>query len=113
MSGSLVTRIGQRLRQQQGTAMVELALVLPILVVLCLGIVDFGRAMNYWNDVNQIAADGARFAAVNRNPGDDLTTPGVDVEFRQWLRAQAVTGELKDAVLAGGTPANCPAAGYP
>jgi hypothetical protein len=103
-----MTRIARRLREQQGTAMVEMALVMPILVVLAVGIVDFGRAMNYWNDVNQIAADGARFAAVNRNPGDDPSTTGVDMDFREWLRSQAITGELKDGILAGGTPANCP-----
>ena len=55
--------------------MVEMALVMPILLFLALGIVDFGRAMNYWNDVNQIAADGARFAAVNKNPGEDDADP--------------------------------------
>ena len=83
--------------------MIEMALVLPILLFLSLGIVDFGRAMNYWNDVNQIAADGARFAAVNNNPGG-LATP-----FRDWLRLQAVTGELRDRTLAGGTAAHCAA----
>ncbi len=87
--------------------MIELALVLPILLFLALGIVDFGRAMNYWNDVNQIAADGARFAAVNRNPGSELSPPIGD--FREWLRGQAVTGELKDRVKAGGTAAFCQA----
>jgi len=85
--------------------MVELALVLPILLFLALGIVDFGRAMNYWNDVNQIAADGARFAAVNRNPGTSATPAQAD--FREWLRSQAVTGELKDRTKAGATPADC------
>ena len=83
--------------------MIEMALVLPILLFLTFGIVDFGRAMNYWNDVNQIAADGARFAAVNNNPG------GATTDFRQWLRDQAVTGELRDRVLAGGTAAHCQA----
>ena len=87
--------------------MVEMALVLPILLFLALGIVDFGRAMNYWNDVNQIAADGARFAAVNRNPGTTMSPPVTD--FREWLRSQAVTDELKDRVLAGGTPDYCQA----
>ena len=88
--------------------MVEMALVMPILIVLAVGIVDFGRAMNYWNDVNQIAADGARFAAVNKNPGDDPNTVGVDIDFREWLRGQAVTGELEDGVVAGGVPDDCP-----
>ena len=68
--------------------MVEFALVLPLVMALLLGIFDFGRALNYWNDANQMAADGARFAAVNRNPG------GTTENFQNWLRKQADTGEL-------------------
>ena len=79
--------------------MVEMALVLPILLFLALGIVDFGRAINYWNDVNQIAADGARFAAVDKNPGADTAT-SADDDFRQWIRLQADTGELQDGIVA-------------
>jgi Flp pilus assembly protein TadG len=101
-----VTAIGKRLLAQQGTAMVEMALVMPILLFLALGIIDFGRAINYWNDVNQIAADGARYAAVNNNPGTTLTPQVTD--FRQWLRGQADTSELKDGTVAGGSPASCP-----
>jgi Flp pilus assembly protein TadG len=103
---SPVTHIHRRLRAQSGTAIVEMALVLPILLFLALGIVDFGRAINYSNDVNQIAADGARYAAVNKNPGMALTPQVTD--FRQWLRNQADTSELKDGTFAGGNPANCP-----
>ena len=103
---SPIARIHQRLRSERGTAMVEMALVMPILLFLALGIIDFGRAINYWNDVNQIAADGARYAAVNSNPGTQMTPPIAD--FRQWLRSQAETGELKDGTVGGGDPANCP-----
>jgi Flp pilus assembly protein TadG len=99
---SLPTRIRRRLRPERGTAMVEMALILPILLFLALGIVDFGRAMNYWNNVNQIAADGARFAAVNNNPGAKLTPQITD--FRQWVRSQAETTELRDGTVAGGDP---------
>jgi Flp pilus assembly protein TadG len=101
-----MTATRKRLRDQHGTAMVEFALVLPILLFLALGIVDFGRAINYWNDVNQISADGARFAAVNNNPGT-TASPAV-TDFRQWLRNQAETSELKDGTIAGGNPADCP-----
>jgi Flp pilus assembly protein TadG len=99
---SPMTRIHQRLRSERGTAMVEMALVLPILLFLALGIVDFGRAMNYWNDVNQLAADGARYAAVNTNPGDD-NTDSADDDFRHWIRLQADTGELQDGTVADDT----------
>jgi Flp pilus assembly protein TadG len=34
------------------------------------GIVEFARAFNAYNDLNQMAANGARFASVGRYPGD-------------------------------------------
>jgi Flp pilus assembly protein TadG len=45
--------------------MVEFALILPVLLVIVIGIMNFGEAFNYWNNLNQMAADGARFAAVD------------------------------------------------
>jgi Flp pilus assembly protein TadG len=62
--------VGQRLpvlrgaRSEDGQAVVELALALPILLVVLLGIYDFGRAINYWNEATNLANVGARYAAV-------------------------------------------------
>ena len=56
------------LRSERGTAVVEFALVAPILFMLVFGILDFGRALNYYNDITQLAGQGARAAAVDRNP---------------------------------------------
>jgi Flp pilus assembly protein TadG len=53
---------------EDGQAVVELALALPILLVVVLGIVDFGKAVNYWNDENHIANVTARYAAVGHLP---------------------------------------------
>jgi Flp pilus assembly protein TadG len=66
-----------RLRHgERGTAVVEFALVAPILFLLVFGIVDFARVMNYYNVLTQLAAQGARAAAVNRNPdGTAITSP--------------------------------------
>ena len=55
-------------RSEDGQAVIELALVLPILLIVVLGIVDFGRATNYWNDENHTAEVGARYAAVGNPP---------------------------------------------
>jgi Flp pilus assembly protein TadG len=56
------------LRSERGTAVVEFALVAPILFLLVFGILDFGRALNYYNDLTQLAGQGARAAIVDRNP---------------------------------------------
>src|SRR4051812_47024222 len=86
-------RLSYRMRSERGTAMIELALVLPILLFLALGILDFGKAIAYWNDSNQMAGEAARFAAVDHNPGTDLATPITD--FRDWVRRQAENEELR------------------
>jgi Flp pilus assembly protein TadG len=55
-------------RSQRGTAVVEFALVAPLLFLLVFGIIEFGRALNAYNQITQLAGQGARAAAVNRNP---------------------------------------------
>jgi hypothetical protein len=55
-------------RSEDGQAVVELALVLPVLLVVVLGILDFGRAVNYWNDETHVASLAARYAAVGTLP---------------------------------------------
>jgi TadE-like protein len=67
--GDRARRILRGLRgSEDGQALVELALVVPLLLLLVLGIVDFGRAVNYWNDENHLASVGARYAAVGALP---------------------------------------------
>jgi Flp pilus assembly protein TadG len=62
------------LGSERGTALVEFALIAPILFAVILGIVDFGRALDYYNQMTQLVGQGARAAAVNCNP--DGTCPG-------------------------------------
>jgi TadE-like protein len=55
-------------RSQRGTALVELAIVLPLLLVLLLGMLDFGKAYNEWIDETHLANEAARLASVNYCP---------------------------------------------
>ena len=55
-----------RYSDESGVALVEMALVLPVLLVLVFGMVDFARAMNYWVDGTHLANVTARYAAVNK-----------------------------------------------
>lgn len=47
-------------KREQGQALVELALVLPVLIMLIFGIVEFGRVSNAYLVVTQAAREGAR-----------------------------------------------------
>lgn len=76
---------------ESGVALVEFALVLPVLLVLLLGMLDFGKAFNYWIDETHLANEGARWAAVDKNPGSG--------SLQQYIRSQANTTELQN----GGT----------
>ncbi len=53
-----------RLRGEEGQATVEFALVLPILILLVVGIFEFGRAWNAHQVITDAVREGARTAAV-------------------------------------------------
>jgi len=57
---------------EQGQTMTEFAIVLPILVVLLFGIIQFGIAFNNYVTVTDAARAGARMAAVSRNSSDPV-----------------------------------------
>ena len=84
-------RLMHTLRREEGTALVEFALILPILALLLFAMLDFGKAFNYWIDETHLANEGARWAVVNRNPGGG--------SLQQYILSQATTAELRN----GGT----------
>ena len=88
------TRVIERARSEDGVALVEFALLLPVLALLLFGMLDFGKAFNYWIDETHLANEAARLAAVNRNPAPSGTL------LQEYIRDQATTPELKN----GGTP---------
>jgi len=55
-------------RCERGTAVVEFALIAPLLFLIVFGIIEFGRMLNAYNQLTQLAGQGARAATVNRNP---------------------------------------------
>ena len=95
------SRARRRLRQlshragpERGVALVEFALILPVLALMLFGMLDFGKAFNYWIDETHLANEGARWAVVNKNPASSGT-------LQAYIRDQATTPELRN----GGTPA--------
>jgi len=51
-------------RDEWGQAIVETALVVPMIVLLVFGILEFGRFYNAWIVITQASREGARVAAV-------------------------------------------------
>jgi len=51
-------------RGEKGQTLVEFALVLPVVVLLVVGMLQFGRLLNIWLIVSNGAREGARHAAV-------------------------------------------------
>src|SRR5438046_10615103 len=49
-------------RSQRSQALIEFALVSPVLLLLLFGVVDIGRAIFYYDTINHAAREGARVA---------------------------------------------------
>lgn len=54
--------MGRARRGQRSQALIEFALVSPVLLLLLFGIVDIGRAVFYFDTLNHAAREGARTA---------------------------------------------------
>lgn len=59
-------------KAQRGTALIEFTLVLPLLLVMTVAAVDFGRAFFVKNVVSQAAREGVRLRAVSSSADSSL-----------------------------------------
>lgn len=57
----------KHLRSERGSVAVEFALILPLLIGLLLGIVEFGRAYNAQITVTAAAREGARVMSIQKD----------------------------------------------
>lgn len=55
----------KKMKKEKGQAMLEFALILPILLILVCGIIDFGWLFYNQSELNNCAREGARYAIVN------------------------------------------------
>jgi len=52
-------------RNERGQALVEFALVVPLLLIMVMAIIDFGRAWNLHQTITDAAREGARQAVIS------------------------------------------------
>ena len=70
-------------RDQRGAALIEMAFALPLLLLISIGILEFGRAFQTWQILTNAAREGARVAVL----------PGIDDSM--------VTARVQEYVQAG------------
>jgi Flp pilus assembly protein TadG len=91
-----------RLGDERGASAVEFAFILPLLIVLVLGIAEFGHAFQVSGTLSAAAREGVRVMALQNNP----------VAARAAVRTAAPTLDpgVTDAQITI-TPASCPTTG--
>lgn len=73
-------------RKEKGAVAVEMAIVLPLLLLILLGIIEFGRVFNVQVSLTQAAREGARYAAIHHDE------TGLDVRGTALAAAPALSG---------------------
>ena len=103
---TMYRKLVARGRREDGAALIEAAFTLPLMLFVCIGILEFGRAYQAWQVVTNASREGARVAVL---PGMDDTA--VTTRVKAYLDAGAlekasVTGIVIDrntTVSIGGT----------
>src|SRR5262245_18703995 len=52
-----------RSKNERGAELIEFALVLPLLIFFCLGVIEFGRVYYSYNRLSKAVRDGVRFVS--------------------------------------------------
>jgi Flp pilus assembly protein TadG len=78
--------VTRRLLGERGTAIVETALTLPILLLVSVGIFEFGRAYQTWQILTNATREGARIAVL---PGMPAGAP--QARTLQYMQAGGLT----------------------
>lgn len=94
-------------RRETGQAAVELALLMPILLLILLGCLDLGRAFSVWLALANGAREGARYGCLY--PTDQA---GIVAAAREDLEAEGLAGDAVgvQVVITPGAPSGSPIA---
>jgi len=65
-----------------GASLVEFAVAMPLLLILVLGIIEFGFVLAQMNEVRHGAREGARYAAVSRPDINGDSTEGDNADIQ-------------------------------
>ena len=78
-------------KNERGTALLEAAMTLPILLLIAVGIFEFGRAYQTWQVLTNAAREGARVSIL-----PNATSGSVEARVRSYMQS----GQLPAAATA-------------
>lgn len=78
----------QPVRNQRGAALIETAITIPIVLLICVAIFEFGRAYQTWQVLTNAAREGARVSVIVSN---------TDTQVTDIVRAYLTSGRLTGA----------------
>ncbi len=80
-------------RNQNGATAVEFAIILPVLILVLFGIIEFGLLLFNQQIITNASREGARAGIVNRDPVVRFRTetPFIEDVVRDWLAEHLVT----------------------
>lgn len=78
-----------RLKSERGAALLEAAITIPMLLLIAVGIFEFGRAFQTWQILTNAAREGARISV--------LPTGGAPGVVEERVRDYMAAGQLPEA----------------
>lgn len=64
----------KRMRSEKGAALIEAAITVPVILLICVGIFEFGRAYQTQQVLTNAAREGARSAVITGTTDDAVRT---------------------------------------
>ena len=64
----------KRMRSEKGAALIEAAITVPVILLISVGIFEFGRAYQTWQVLTNAAREGARMAVITTSTEDAIKT---------------------------------------
>lgn len=105
---------GRRRRRSRGQGLVEFAISLPVVLLMILFGIDFGRVFLGWLTLTNAAREGANFAALNPQAWSPVNA-SVQAEYRRLITAEsagincALPNPLPDPTFPNGDDIGSPA----
>ena len=97
----MTMNILSRKHQQHGAALIELALIIPLLLLMTIITTEFGRAILHYNTITKSARDAVRYLS--------MQTPNTHVDEARNIVVYGSTVATDATLVPGLTLANVPA----